>query len=378
MSIIFYTVVALCIPIFIYFNRKYDRWSWYTVKSYQRGTYALKFPCQVTSRCVQSVDMKPENDPKIFTITTEPFAPPKRTILAFFCPPKVQYNRSGYRDEVETIACRSVSRDAISREIYNSVVHEIEKLTACVDDKSSVVDQSLNATQDGTWIAADYDTEKSCFSSPINNIPLLESPSLTSLLGQVFAKMLPMFERVLNAPLRRDGPLKVFVDIMAYNIGENNSIKNVFHKEGQDICALGYYFPNIDALVGGDIELQMNVPFIHDDHSNYTWYKGQHVVTTRLPVEENSMIVFSNQNVYHRMIQAESKESFGKRYVVGFFLASPWSAHVPSSSKHPAITHLLTGAEYTTAKERRNRELDLTVIELTSSCTFQGRIPKRG
>lgn len=406
--IIFYGAVALLVPIFIYYNRKYNSWCWYTVKSYELGKFGqLKFPCEVTSRCIQSADMviNEKDDPKIFTRKKEPSLPRKRdsctTILfSLFC--RSSHSRGR---EVVTIACRSLENDIIDTESRIQLVTEIDKLKTLVDDRRSdgsidVVDQSLNATANGTWISADYNCRKRCFSSPINNIPLLESPALTPLLAQVFAKMLPMFERVLGAPLHSscsDGPLKVFVKIKIYNVSsenendhENSFVEGTFHKEGterENICAVGLYWPHIEGVVGGDIELQMEVPFMHDQYPSRTYYKGQHVVTTSLDVKENSMLVFTNQQVYHRMtrlIQQPINHTYpGQRCVIGFFLVSPWANDVPSSSnpQYPVVTRVLTGSDYILAKERRNRERDIkrgTVdVPLTAFSKFQGRIPSQ-
>ena len=381
-------LIAFCllIPLGIYRGRKWDRWSWYTVKYYLgRKTFGPTFPCEVTSRCRQSVSRHVADDPSIIVKSIEPGQKRERSFwLNLICPTPPKYNRNGNYDEVVTVACRPHETNFLDKEVRISLVSEIDKLMSHVDDirpdgSVDVVDQSLNAMPDGTWIAADYDCKELRFSSPINNIPTAECTKLVPLLSQVFGKMLPLFERLLSASLADEKSVRVYVKIKVYNVGEE-AVEGTFHKEGSDregICALGLYWPHIDKeLSGGDIELQMPVPFMENDYENRVWYSGQHVVKTIIPVAENSVIAFSNDGVLHRMTRLTTR---GKRYVVGFFLVKPWSNHIASSSKNAVNTSLQSGVDYTSAKNRRNLERDIkrgtNQEKLLPSCVNQGYIP---
>jgi hypothetical protein len=356
--------------------RKTSKWGWYNHKYFQLGKFGPNFPCEIISKAQLSVKRNARNDPSLLNVAQEstPRIQSFKTILNDIfscCCRNPKFNESGFYDVYDTVSVSCRTLHAAGKNA--SIVREIDNLMSLIDDTREdksvdVVDQSLNASSDGTWIAADYNAKIGQFTSDINNVPKAECPNLTPLLGQVLGRMLPMFERLLSAPIANEEKLRVYVKIKVhiFDSDTKHESEGRFHMEGtekEDICAVGLYWPHIDSdrLQGGDIELKFGVRYLENDFETDHTFSGRHIVTRTLPVSSGSMAVFNNNGIFHRMSAlspngAEATQATARRYVVAFFLASPWANKVPSSSKHPVVTRLQRGDEYFAAKERRNRE----------------------
>ncbi len=134
--------------------------------------------------------------------------------------------------------------------------------------------------------------------------------------------MLPLFERVLRHPNLKNTHLRVIVKIQTYILKPGERYESEDHSEGlgENIKAVGIYYPEISNIEGGDLLLKVegeSLSKLCTLHHRTPYTKctvlysppkcvyGPHRRET-VPVREGSSVVFINQ-IIHRASPMEYK-----------------------------------------------------------------------
>eukprot|EP01084_Bolivina_argentea_P292123 502155_1 len=151
----------------------------------------------------------------------------------------------------------------------------------------------------------------------------LYSP-LNKLIGNIFKKMIPLFENVLNLNLDLI-PLKCIVKARSYILSGNDIFTGNMHKDGifEDIIATGCYYYDINQNIeGGSLQLNNQIKDV-----NYYDFPGHGVSRETIKIKEGRCIVFNNYLCYHKemdlFLKNKNENKTYSKKVLSFFLLNP-------------------------------------------------------
>jgi hypothetical protein len=168
-----------------------------------------------------------------------------------------------------------------------------------------------------------------CISSPIADLDPHDHSQLYLALQELLTAALPLLARLCQPALLLPGPLQVVVKAQRLVLGAGESYEGVWHEDGlrEHIVAVVLYYYRVSAgLSGGNLEFCSEATEVFEaEGGSYQadlvrqWL--QHGIRRcQVPVEEGTLLVFSNYAAVHRVLTMVAQQEGGSRDFVAFFV----------------------------------------------------------
>jgi len=168
-----------------------------------------------------------------------------------------------------------------------------------------------------------------CISSPIADLDPHDHSQLYLALQELLTAALPLLARLCQPALLLPGPLQVVVKAQRLVLGAGESYEGVWHEDGlrEHIVAVVLYYYRVSAgLSGGNLEFCSKATEVFEaEGGSYQadlvrqWL--QHGIRRcQVPVEEGTLLVFSNYAAVHRVLTMVAQQEGGSRDFVAFFV----------------------------------------------------------
>eukprot|EP01084_Bolivina_argentea_P186465 321409_1 len=159
--------------------------------------------------------------------------------------------------------------------------------------------------------------------------------NLYETLGNIFTRIIPMFEWVLNKKINRIyNKLNVVISIQDYQLKPGEIYRGRTHREGykeENIVGAGvYYFDLTDDIIGNDI-FEISAAFTgvwrHNKKPASVYYSSHQIrgEVHQVHIKEGNILVFNNNNINHSLkeLQNISETEVSHRKIVVFMLVNP-------------------------------------------------------
>jgi hypothetical protein len=177
------------------------------------------------------------------------------------------------------------------------------------------------------------------FESDIANLNHYHFPDAKLHLAKILSKFCLMWGEGLGIKLQSQ--LQVIVKAQTYNLEKNDVYEGQLHREGpveENILAVGIWYYELDRIIkGGELQLVLNT-------NKYT----------AVSVENNSLIAFRNDYLYHRVTKMERRETknpqkYATRKILCFFLIDPHHPQTLHIDKVPQLNQRFLVADILTS-----------------------------
>lgn len=206
------------------------------------------------------------------------------------------------------------------------------------------IDPSLYIQElSGYWIPSvvSWSPTKQCkFESEIANVDRFKYPQVTDALGRVLTKVCQLWEAL--DLLEFEPQLQIIVKAQSYNLKEGKSFASQLQRMGvswEKIIAVGVWCYQVDACLCAEIELALQENIEEK---------------TTVNLEQNSIVVFKNMNLYHRILPMQYKQDTinsthsqtAQVKMLSFFLVDPMNPSTVDASSVPELNQRFAVAAY--------------------------------
>lgn len=209
--------------------------------------------------------------------------------------------------------------------------HSRELVQACRRATGSALPSQL-AARVASWAGVPSERGVSSFASAIPDLGPHRHHRLYSALGDVLTASLPLLAQLKRPALLLPGPLQVVVKAQRIVLAGEEEYAGVWHQDGlreSIVAVVLYYYRASSTLQGGALEFMAR-----DSAARWTGDAGGPLFTPentrtlieglprcKVPVEEGTMVVFSNYSTVHRVLKIlAEKGDGGSRDFVAFFV----------------------------------------------------------